>query len=67
MTDSVDHLFLADRPAHRCHARRTDRRRQHADVIEVPLDEAVEWVLSGRVVDAKSVVGLLLAERRLRR
>ena len=40
---------------------------EHAEVFELPLGEAIEWVETGRIVDAKSVVGLLLAERRLRR
>jgi hypothetical protein len=33
---------------------------------ELPLREAIAMVLDGRIEDAKSVVGLLLAERYLR-
>jgi ADP-ribose pyrophosphatase len=38
-----------------------------SEIITVDLAEAVAWVTSGRIVDAKSVAGLLLAERRLMR
>jgi ADP-ribose pyrophosphatase len=37
-----------------------------AEIITLDLGEAVAWVVSGRITDAKSVAGLLLAERRLR-
>lgn len=37
----------------------------HMDVIEVPLATAVEMVLGGEIRDAKTVIGLLLIERRL--
>lgn len=37
----------------------------HADVIQLPLAEAVRWVDDGRIVDAKTIVALLLTERRL--
>ena len=36
------------------------------EVLTVPLSEALAWVDSGLVHDAKTVVGLLMAERRLR-
>jgi ADP-ribose pyrophosphatase len=35
------------------------------EVVRLPLDEAVEAVADGRIADAKSAVGILLAERRL--
>jgi hypothetical protein len=65
MTDSVNSIFMAtdlttvERTPH-------GPEEQFAEIIEIPLDEAIEWVESGRIVDAKSVVGLLLADRRLR-
>jgi len=37
------------------------------DTVSLPLDEAVEWVLSGRIIDAKTICCVLLAERWLRR
>jgi 8-oxo-dGDP phosphatase len=66
MTDSVNTIFLATdcTPALRSPHGPEE---EHAEIIRLPLAEAVEWVESGRIVDAKSVVGLLLAERRLRR
>ena len=38
---------------------------EHLDATRVPLTEALEWVASGRIVDAKSIVGLLKARERL--
>lgn len=38
---------------------------QHASLHVLPLDEAVEMVGRGDIVDAKSVAGILLAARRL--
>jgi ADP-ribose pyrophosphatase len=64
MTDSVNTIFLAtdctpvERAPH-------GPEEEHAEIFEVPLAEAIEWVTAGRIVDAKSVVGLLLADRRL--
>ena len=46
--------------------------KQHPDedefinVVKVPLDEAVQMVLDGRIYDAKSATSILLVERRLR-
>jgi hypothetical protein len=36
------------------------------DVLEVDLAEAVDMVVRGEIHDAKTVIGLLLTERRLR-
>jgi ADP-ribose pyrophosphatase len=65
MTDSVNTIFLATEctPAQRSPHGPEE---EHAEITRLPLAEAVEWVESGRIVDAKSVVGLLLAERRVR-
>jgi 8-oxo-dGTP pyrophosphatase MutT (NUDIX family) len=65
MTDSVLHLFLAtdlERVPNDTHG----PEEAHMTVLEVPLSEAVGWVLDGRVCDAKTVIGLLLVERMLR-
>lgn len=65
MTDSINSIFLAtelvavERTPH-------GPEEQHAEVFRIPLAEAIEWIESGRIVDAKTVVGLLLADRRLR-
>lgn len=62
MTDSTCAIFLATgctevgRSPH-------GPEEEQAEVFELPLVEAVQWVRSGRITDAKSVVGLLLAER----
>ncbi len=65
MTDSVNSIFMA---TDLTRVERTPHgpEEQFAEVLEIPLSEAIEWVESGRIVDAKSVVGLLLADRRLR-
>jgi ADP-ribose pyrophosphatase len=66
MTDSVNSIFLATElvPVPR---RPHGPEEEHAEIFRLPLREAVAWVEAGRIVDAKTVVGLLMAERRLRR
>ena len=64
MTDSVLHVYLATgltvvgRHAH-------GPEEDHMEVFEIPLAHAVAMVVSGEIADAKSAIGLLLAERRL--
>ena len=36
------------------------------DILHVPLDRALEWMGQGRITDAKTVIGLLMLERRRR-
>jgi ADP-ribose pyrophosphatase len=66
LTDQVTTVFLAtacapvERAPH-------GPEEEHSEIVTVALTEAVEWVLDGRIVDAKSVAGLLLAARRLLR
>ena len=65
MTDSVLTLYLATdlvevpRETH-------GPEEAHMEVLDVPLAEAVEMVLRGEIHDAKTVIGLLLVERRVR-
>ncbi len=62
MTDQVLSLFVAtgcERVSREAHG----VEEEHAEVIELPLPEAVSWIASGRIRDAKSVIGLLLVER----
>jgi ADP-ribose pyrophosphatase len=65
MTDSVLHLFLATdltpvpRELH-------GPEETHMEVVHLPLAEAVAMVLDGTIRDAKTVIGVLLVERRLR-
>ena len=65
MTDSILHLYLAtdlvpvERDVH-------GPEEVHMDVLRISLAEAVEMVVSGEIVDAKTVVGLLLVDRRWR-
>jgi ADP-ribose pyrophosphatase len=65
MTDAVLSVFLAtelvevDRDTH-------GPEEEHMQVFEVDLSEAVEMILRGEIDDAKTVIGLLLAERRFR-
>ena len=65
MTDSVTTIYLAtDLERTERHAHGPEER--HMEVLHVPLAEALGWVLDGRIRDAKSVVGLLMADRLLR-
>lgn len=65
MTDSVLHLFLATelvevpRETH-------GPEEAHMDVVHVDLAEAVAMIERGEIHDAKTVIGLLMVERRLR-
>ena len=66
MTDSVLSVFLATGctpVARQLHG----PEEEHMELFDVALDEALRMVESGRIGDAKSVVGLLLTERRLAR
>ncbi len=65
MTDSVLYLYLATelRPVPRDLHGPEERQ---MEVLHVPLADAVAMVLDGRIRDAKTVIGLLLVERRLR-
>jgi ADP-ribose pyrophosphatase len=65
MTDSVCNIYLAtdcspvERQLH-------GPEEQHSTVLELPLAEALAMIDRGEIADAKSVIGLLLAERRFR-
>jgi ADP-ribose pyrophosphatase len=65
MTDSVCTIYMAtgctpvDRELH-------GPEEEHSTLLTVTLDEAVAMIERGEIADAKSVAGLLLAERRLR-
>ncbi len=65
LTDSVTTIYLASgctpvpRSLH-------GPEEEHSAILHVRLDEAVAMVVRGEITDAKSVVGLLLTERRLR-
>jgi ADP-ribose pyrophosphatase len=65
MTDSVLHVYLATEltPVPRdLHG----PEEAHMEVLRVPLAEAVDMVVRGEIHDAKTVIGLLLVDRRLR-
>lgn len=66
MTDSVTSICLATE----CTPVPTDRQGPEEDfmeVLHVPLDDALAMIDDGRVRDAKTVAGLFMTERRLRR
>ncbi len=65
MTDSVTTLYLATD----CTAVPHDRHgpeEEHMELLHIPLVEALAMVERGEIADAKSVVALLLTDRRLR-
>lgn len=65
MTDSVLHVYVAtdlvavQRDLH-------GPEESHMEVLTLPLAEAVDMVVRGEIHDAKTVIGLLLVERRVR-
>ena len=65
MTDSVLHIYLAteleevERQLH-------GPEETHMEMLHLPLAEAVEMVVRGEIQDAKTVIGLLLVDRRWR-
>lgn len=66
MTDSTVAVFLATEltPAERS---THGPEEEHLEVVHLPLDDALAMVERGELVDAKTVIGLLLAQRRLLR
>ena len=65
MTDSVCSIFLATD----CTAVEHDRHgpeEEHMELLHVPLDEALAMIDRGQIADAKTVCGLLAADRRIR-
>jgi 8-oxo-dGTP pyrophosphatase MutT (NUDIX family) len=65
LTDATNAIFLATEctPVERAPHGPEE---VHAEVLDLPLPVALRWVDDGRIVDSKTVVGLLLADRRLR-
>ncbi|MEM9513499.1 MAG: NUDIX hydrolase [Actinomycetota bacterium] len=64
MTDSVTTIFIATD----CSEVADDRQgpeEEYMELMRMPLADAVAMVVSGEIADAKSVAGLLLAERAL--
>jgi ADP-ribose pyrophosphatase len=66
MTDSVTTIYLATDCAPVDHDRQGPEE-QHMEVLHLPLADAISMVERGEIGDAKTVVGLLLTDRRLRR
>ena len=64
MTDSVTTLYLATGCTPVPHDRQGPEE-EHMELHHVPLVEAVAMIERGEIVDAKTVVALLLADRRL--
>jgi ADP-ribose pyrophosphatase len=65
MTDSILHVYLATELSH------VERdlhgpEETHMEVLTIPLTDAVEMVVTGEIHDAKTVIGILLVDRRLR-
>lgn len=66
MTNSVLHLFLATELT--TVARETHGPEEaHSEVVHLPLGEALALVEAGEIRDAKTIIGLLLVDRQLRR
>jgi ADP-ribose pyrophosphatase len=65
MTDSVTTLYLATGCTPVAHDRQGPEE-EHMELLHLPLHDAVAMVTRGEIADAKTVVALLLTERRLR-
>ena len=65
MTDSVTTLYLATDCRPVPHDRHGPEE-EHMEILHLPLADAIDMVERGEIADAKSVVALLMAERRLR-
>jgi 8-oxo-dGTP pyrophosphatase MutT (NUDIX family) len=65
MTDSVTTLYLATDCTPVSHDRQGPEE-QHMELLHLPLVEALTMVDRGEIADAKTVVALLMTERRLR-
>ena len=64
-----DRLGLLDLPRHRLHPGRAalhGPEEEHSELLHVPLVDALAMIDAGEISDAKTVIGLLLTERRLR-
>ena len=64
MTDSVTTLYLATECTPVPHERQGPEE-EHMELLHLPLADAVAMVERGDITDAKSVVALLFADRRL--
>jgi len=64
MTDSVTSLYVATDCTPVPHDRHGPEE-ENMELLHLPLGDALEMVVRGDIKDAKSVVGLLLTERRL--
>lgn len=62
ISDSSVELYLARTLREVPHDRHGPEE-QHMTVVEIPLDEAIAMVVDGRIDDAKTVIGLLMASR----
>lgn len=65
MTDSVTTLYLATGCTPVPHDRQGPEE-EHMELLHLPLSDAVAMVTAGEIADAKTVVALLLTERKLR-
>ncbi len=64
MTDSVTTLYLATDCRPVPHDRHGPEE-EHMEILHLPLADAIAMVERGEITDAKSVIALLMAERRL--
>lgn len=64
MTDSILHLYLATELT-AVAAKAYGPEEEHMEMVELSLADAVAMVVRGEIHDAKTVIGLLLVDRRL--
>lgn len=59
-SDEMMHLFLAENLIYQEQQLDED---EFLEVLRIPLDEAVQWIISGKIIDGKSIVGITLAKQ----
>jgi 8-oxo-dGTP pyrophosphatase MutT (NUDIX family) len=63
-TDEINHVFLAT-DLTETHIDHQGIEEEHMTIERIPLDDVVAMIIDGRIIDAKSIVGLLLTRERL--
>jgi ADP-ribose pyrophosphatase len=64
--DEVLHIYLATGLNKSKHGQNLDDGEQSLTVETLPLTQAIEMIINGEIVDSKTIVGIFLAERKIK-
>jgi ADP-ribose pyrophosphatase len=64
--NEVLHIYLATGLKKSEHGQHLDEGEHHLTVESLPLATAAEMISRGEIIDSKTIVGILLAERKLK-